>query len=490
MVHTNKCIACNCGTPNRYMFLRNGQFTNHCFCDKIVYDNLGIEFIHFEDEYEKLSNAFANDKRGHLISVCEDCCNDLLTFERTSALFLGYLTKQQYQHYQHSCNEHAKKLHREGYLIINRVDWEGAGCNFPTKELFEAIFKSKKKRSKIPNGDYGKCKGRMWIPFVEDWGNKHFQTQHRQKITEQLTKLINPDVYYGKIALKNIGRLAPKHEAWVPFNSTGECVLYRGLGLQASQYPHADAHHGAYNLIEAMTNDYSIKVWPKSHMLDPAWLDEIKTKRKHVCNRLGSAIKVNRGQVIIFHSNLIHCGIHSSGKQTNFSNLKRRFEIMEDESKAQIEWFGVGKRKTDMHLTDLSVHMTIDCKIGRLSVSDYECDAVEVFNAWEITSKEDKDAYKKTFYAFKEEINARSLIYDEMIHTPWQMKSICSKFKLRNEGCMPNHPVVSEADIVLEHFFNGKDFATVKATKHRHCKKSISTKAKSSLGGSSMCVMH
>eukprot|EP00986_Skeletonema_menzelii_P010841 scaffold5414_cov182-Skeletonema_menzelii.AAC.1 len=125
-----------------------------------------------------------------------------------------------------------------------------------------------------------------------------------------------------------------------------------------------------------------------------------------------------------------------------------------------------------MILTDLSVHMTIDCKIGRLSVGDYESNATRVFEAREITTKEDKDAYKKTFDAFKKEIKARSLIYDEMIHTPWQMKSICSKFKLRNQGCMPNHPVVSEADIALEHLFNGKDFATVKATKHRHCKKS------------------
>lgn len=453
------------------MFLRNGQFTNHCFCNKIVYDNLGIEFIQFEDDFEKLSNAFANDKRGHLISVCEDCCNDLLTFERTSALFLGYLTKQQYQHYQHSCNEHAKKLHREGYLIIDRNEWGGAGCNFPTKELFEIISKSRDKKSNIPNGDeVRRSKARRWIPFVEDWGDEDFQTTHRQQITEQLTKIINPDVYYGKIALKNIGRLAPQHQAWVPFNSTGECVLYRGLGLQESQNPHADAHHGAYNLIEVMTNHYSIKVWPKSHLLDPVWIDETKTKRKLVCSRLGKTIKVNTGQVIIFHSNLIHCGICSCGKPANFSNLKRRFEMMDDGSNKPIEWFGGGK--TDMILTDLSVHMTIDCKIGRLSVGDYESNATRVFEAREITTKEDKDAYNKTFDAFKEEIKARSLIYDEMIHAPWQMKSICSKFKLRNQGCMPNHPVVSEAEIALEHLFNGKDFATVKATKHRHCKKS------------------
>jgi len=452
------------------MFLLNGQFNNHCFCDKIVYDNLGIESIHFKDKYEKLSNAFANNKRGHLLGVCANCCEDLLEFEGTSALFVGYLTKQQYNHYRLYCNEYANKLHREGYLIIDRNEWGGAGCNFPTKELFEIISRSRDKRSNIPNGDeVPRSKARRWIPFVEDWGDKDFQTTHRQQITEQLTKIINPDVYYGKIALKNIDRLVPQHQAWVPFNSTGECVLYRGLGLQESQNPHADAHHGAYNLIEVMTNHYSIKVWPKSHFLDPVWIDETKTNPKLVCSRQAKTIEVHNGQVLIFHSNLIHCGIHSCGKPANFSNLKRRFEMMDDGSNKPIEWFGVGK--TDMILTDLSVHMTIDCKIGRLSVGDYESNATRVFEARQITQKEDKDAYKKTFDEFKEEIKARSLIYDEMIHTPWQMKGICSKYQLRNEGCLPNNLVVSEAEMALQNLCYGKDFAGVKRTKHRHCKR-------------------
>ena len=69
--------------------------------------------------------------------------------------------------------------------------------------------------------------------------------------------------------------------------------------------------------------------------------------------------------------------------------------MTDDGSNKPIEWFGVGK--TDMILTDLSVHMTIDCKIGRLSVGDYKSNATRVFEARQITQKEDKDAYKKTF---------------------------------------------------------------------------------------------
>lgn len=299
MVHTNMCLACGGGNPSRYMFLVRGQFLNRCYCNKDVYSSLEIGSIFEQAPKEKLSRAFDKTERGHLINVCEDCCDGLLKIDETRDLFLGYLTKHQHTRYRYYSKK-AENLHSNGYIVLDREDWGDAGCSFPYEELFTTISASSRNRAKIPNGNEARTNQRMWIPFAEWGGSKmrDFRNTYRKRLSEQLTKIISPDIVFAKIALKNVGELSKKNEAWVPFVVKGESVLYRALGLNNFQDPHADAHHGSFNIIEALTNHYSVKVWQKSHLLNPSWIEQRKTNPKQICSRAGTNVKIHTGHLL------------------------------------------------------------------------------------------------------------------------------------------------------------------------------------------------
>ena len=156
--------------------------------------------------------------------------------------------------------------------------------------------------------------------------------------------------------------------------------------LDNYQSPHADAHAGSFNVVEALTNHYSVKVWRRSHFL-PFW-DKDNKPRVHGS---GKIIRFDIGQILVFHSNLIHCGGMSCKRVNNFSKVRMGLTTMEADIE-QIKWFGSGKPVQEFTITDMSLHYTVDALSGQMSEGDFATGAIEIFLPYWENNADDIDS--------------------------------------------------------------------------------------------------
>ena len=358
------------------MFLSEGEFLKRTSIDE--------KFLKETSIGKKLSTLAGIKKMMGQMSMCQKCCKEFLTDKDSSDLFLGYLTRKEHEEYRRYAKK-AETLHSRGYLIVDRGDF--CECNFPLRHFLRVCYNNRSKIETLPNGPNKKDRSRKraWMPFRENWGEGgvvEFKKTHRQKLANQMTKIISPDIGFGRRAMQNRYNLLPTakwkpsedEKNWQAFSIKGEAALWRGLGLQHYQSPHADAHAGAFNIIETLTNNYGIKVWAGSHFL-PFW---DKNKRPTV-HGIGSNIYINVGQIIVFHSNLIHCGGMSCQIPDNFSKVKANLIKLNKEYAESIKWFGKGDAAQKCTVTDMSLHYTVDTAIGQMSEGDFDTGAIEIF---------------------------------------------------------------------------------------------------------------
>jgi hypothetical protein len=100
-------------------------------------------------------------------------------------------------------------------------------------------------------------------------------------------------------------------------------------------------------------------------------------KTHQICGRGGETVTANVGEIILFHSNLIHCGGTSCNKKSNTSRLfksPRHKPLLK-----KIKWSGGKRAATEKCITDVSMHFTIDNKFAMSSEGAYTAGGSELF---------------------------------------------------------------------------------------------------------------
>ena len=372
MPGTTNCISCKTQPAQPgiyYMFLRKGGFSNKTYVDQEIWKHC----CHDHPEIFKQVEVTA----ARQFRVCTGCCEVLLGMDQKIEVFLGFLKKAQYEKYS-TYSKQSITLNNDGFVIVP--------CEFsiPRRLLFKYL--NSNKPSTLTNGSSFSGSGRdkkkrMWSQFKTDPRNCTTIKEHMKDegVRASMTSVIAPDIIYGAEALKNdtIRDDDDNLETKLRDNTvniSGECALLREIGLNEYQGPHTDTVHGSYNAVVPFTQEYTLQVWEGSHHL-PQWTKQ--NEQPLICSCGGKTLTANVGQIIIFHSNLIHCG----GASCNIIARSLVKSPSNVSKKLLKDIFKTG----EFRVTDVSVHFTIDSIDP--SVGQYDCGIVEIF-----TPKVDKCA--------------------------------------------------------------------------------------------------
>lgn len=337
------------------------MFTNKTYIDNSIIKYLEANTPIWDEVKNKLGKP---NSCGHQLFVCTKCCNTLLDEDPYLQHILGFLTKDQHTKYR-KCTKYADKLHNDGYVVVEKGDTDVlpldelldlCANNDPASLTSDTDFPKRRQRDKM---------SRAWIQFKKLNDNNN----HWKELGNSLGRYISPDIHFGWLAIYNRDCWRWKGEGVPPqrvqseditYVPSGESVLYRDKHLNSNQMPHKDAHMGAFNCVTALTNNYRIKVWPRSHFLTP----EDESEQEITGN--GSTLCLGYGEILIFHSNLIHHGMKSCGDVNNFTKLRDQFVATNEGKFKSIKWFGGGEKYAPgMRITDFSIHFTLDFTMGK-----------------------------------------------------------------------------------------------------------------------------
>ena len=337
------------------------MFANKTYIDDQMIKYLETNTSIWNEVKKKLSKP---NSRGHQLFVCTKCRNTLLDEDPDLQHILGFLTKDQHAEYR-KCSKSANELHTDGFAVVKKGDAD----IFPLRELLD-LCKKNDPASLTADTDFPKRGmpnkwARAWIQFKKLNDNNN----HWKELGNSLGRYISPDIHFGRLAIYNRDCWCWKGEGVPPrrvqgndiaYTPSGQSVLYRDKHLNSNQMPHKDAHMGAFNCVTALTNNYRIKVWPRSHFLTP----EDESEQEITGN--GSTLCLGYGEILIFHSNLIHHGMKSCGDVNNFTKLRDQFVATNEGKFKSIKWFGCGEKYSPrMRITDFSIHFTLDFTMGK-----------------------------------------------------------------------------------------------------------------------------
>ena len=407
--------------------MEGGTTTKACRCCKRTNSPLGCFLFKTHSTFLNHAAAcgFNNDPllknitQGPL-AVCKECCKEILCADSKNNgtnIYVGYLTARQHRDYRGYARK-SDKLHQTGFVVIKRE------VNMHLGFLMHVILQNQKNITPLVKGE-GKPPdmNRMWVELNKKLGKEDQEelTKNRDKLGLELGKIINPDAFFAKLAQENRNALCNMGDVqedapMVKYEVTGEGVLYRSIKEKAKQVPHRDSHAHSYNVVEALTPDYSIVVFPHTHLLK-MW-DE--TNKPTVYGK-GETVTLNDDQMMIMHANTIHCGGPSCGISNNFERcrkkmrkqyrelLKKRWlekmlkkradgKLLKKSEDGKLKkrgdgkllkksgdpvneppWFG--KNPTNLEISDMSIHRTVDVSHGRSGSSEMVTGKTRIFSA-------------------------------------------------------------------------------------------------------------
>ena len=272
----------------------------------------------------KTHSTFLNhaaDEEGPL-AVCKECCKEILCADSKNNgtnIYVGYLTTRQHRDYRTYARK-SYKLHQTGFVVIKRKVSMHLGF------LMHVILQNQKNITPLVKGEGKRTDmNRMWVELNKKLGREDQKelTMNRDKLGLELGKIINPDGFFAKLAQKNRNALCNMGDVqdapMVKYEVTGEGVLYRSLKEKANQVVHRDSHAHSYNVVEALTPNYNIVVFPHTHLLK-MW-DE---SNKPTVYGKGETVTLNDDQMMIMHANTIHGGGPSCGISNNFERCRKK----------------------------------------------------------------------------------------------------------------------------------------------------------------------
>ena len=93
-------------------------------------------------------------------------------------------------------------------------------------------------------------------------------------------------------------------------------VLWRLTGIGTIQKVHGDGEPGNYHAVVPFTSNYEIIVHPGTHLLHASY-KEAKNDEYYVTPNTAKYLKLQIGEMLLFHANIGHCGGRSSKKVKN-----------------------------------------------------------------------------------------------------------------------------------------------------------------------------
>jgi len=330
---------------------------------------------------------------GKKICLCKDCGISLS--RKGDSNIVGFLNQRQYTSYKNDANL-CDVLHNRGYLVLKEQHWKDTWDlgSFGLNELTECF--QQKKKATIQNLNSHECtlegspkkhKGtRRWAfwegdtKFVEKAianckGGNHpsLGGVRSNASTRSLVQnsIVHADIHHARIARDNVrhesSQTTLKHEKTLELLDFA--CLWRRTYIDMGQCPHADTDAGHYHLVMPMSSEpYEIEVWPYTHLT---------TSRCHIEeNIVTSSNKVTLhlrvGQILIFCSNLIHCGGRSRYPSKNLERIKKNINI---------NWF-TGANKNEP-IADLSIHASLQNTLTKQNIkSNYTTGAAEFIRVY------------------------------------------------------------------------------------------------------------
>ena len=112
-------------------------------------------------------------------------------------------------------------------------------------------------------------------------------------------------------------------------------------------------------------------MFPGSHLL-PFWTN----KNKPNVTGYGKTLILSEGEIVLFHSTLVHAGAASCDIEDNFSCVEAEFKKEDQEKYEEIKWFG---KDTSQTITDMSIHFTVEPAGAMVAEAVYGTGGVEIF---------------------------------------------------------------------------------------------------------------
>ena len=331
---------------------------------------------------------------GKKICLCEDCGISLSRDGESN--IVGFLNQRQYSSYQNDAKL-CDRLHNQGYLVLKEPQWKDTWNlgSFGLNELTECF--QQKKKATIQNlkshdctleGTTKKHKGtRRWAfwegdtKFVEKAITNCKGANHpslggvrSNASTRPLVhnSIVHADIHHARIARENVkdesSQTTLKHEKTLELLDFA--CLWRRTYIDMGQRPHADTDAGHYHIVMPMSSEpYEIEVWPYTHLTTSRCHMEDKNNHGNIVassNKVTLHLQV--GQILIFCSNIIHCGGRSRYPSKNLERIKKFINI---------NWFtGVNENEP---IADLSIHAGLQNTLSKQNIrSNYTTGVAEL----------------------------------------------------------------------------------------------------------------
>lgn len=470
------CPRCNKSNPlGCVLFKRNAIFLNHA-------SDLKYDLHSTQTQTEEL---ILNKTEGPL-AVCKDCCERILRLDSENSgtnKFVGYLTTRQHREYRTYANK-SDELHYRGYVVTKRKVSMNLGF------LMHLIMKNKKNITPLIKGnDEPTDKNRMWVELKTKLVDKNDHVElknNRDQLGSELGKIINPDAFFGKLAQRNRNYLLNVTDVddvfMVKYEVAGEGVLYRSTREKGKQVIHKDAQDYSYNIVEALTCNYSNVIFPHTHLLE-SWDSNNRPK----IYGTGEKVTLQDNEMLVMHSNTIHCGGSSCGIINNFDRcrkkmkkeysklLKKRKEELRSDEPA---WFLTGQN-ANLKISDMSIHRTVDAHIGRTGSSEMVTGKTSIFPAIHIPEISDISDEKYLNYIGR--IKQGKCLYRQASEDFWPhgnkvpMDYPCSR-------------VINEAGISVERLVTGAHVSTRRSMRVEEQEKNGTKRKEPDHNGLSYCT--
>ena len=371
-----KCLNCNNNKSSVVGFVVRGVF-----CDRTTVRGTPPSI---NDKYP----WFVAKNIGRKICLCKDC--GLLLSRDVNSNIVGFLTEREYKCYQEDAGR-CDRLHKNGYFILQERHWKhkwklgNLGLN-ELKECFNQrradVRHLKGHQTTIAGTNESSIGTRRWASwegdanFLEDAFNVCEGTNHPSlggvRSTESTLPLvdnsiIHADIHYARRARNNHLKHEPsettlKHEDTIEL--LGLACLWRRPNIDEGQCPHADTDAGHYHIVMPMSSEpYELEVFPYTHLTTSRCNkeDNIVIRSEKV------TLHLRKGQILIFCSNLAHCGGRSRYPSKNMETIKQTIKL---------KWF-TGKNE-DQPVADLSIHAGLQSTLSKQNIaSNYTANATE-----------------------------------------------------------------------------------------------------------------
>lgn len=336
---------------------------------------------------------FIKKNSGRKICLCKECGVKLSGDGRSN--IVGFLSEREYTQYIKDATL-CKRLHTNGYLVLEQEDWKSKWLlgDFGLDHLKECF--SQKKRPKISNLkdheaviDGKRTTGtRRWASWEGDTNflEKIFSASGAPSLPLADSSIIHADASHAFQARKNY----LKHSSDKPGDTTLEqaeqtievvdfACLWRCEHIEEVQRIHADTDAGHYHLVMPLSKQpYEIEVYNSTHGFT---VRSAQPDDNVVMPSWKQVLHLERGQILIFCSNLAHCGGRSRYASKNMENIKQTIP--------DVEWF-----TDDKPVADLSIHAGLQNKLSPQTIaSNYKTGktqliGVQHLDEMDITAKE------------------------------------------------------------------------------------------------------